>query len=393
MIVSIYYVILFIAQIVLLRNFVGNKDNTWLTVFSLEISSIVSSVLVIFYSVFRFDDFKWTSIGLIISSVLAMLCYMIMIGISFIIKITKKKKLEVNDVRINAVKTIFKMLGVVVLCLLTFVFAETKLYDASAREKEIIRQEELISAKQSVLNYLEKKYGSGNFSVVDVKNSGYMDSFDDDPYTYEMILSSDYMNENFTVTVVNDSYKILEDDFLDEYYAEKLGVSNLKEYLIDYRIKELNDIMSDKFDVIISFGDQSIYDYGEEYYGKIPDLSVLAKEVKLFDPKIDINADISNKDDLLNYLVDLTRFYIKEFDKTNINYSRESEYFRYKYDYTKLGVYDYTDQYEGYGGYVYAGEYKWSDEEGHYVQEKEDEIVRINVMGKVTTYNLSDIIK
>lgn len=398
MIVSLFYVSLLIVQIVLLINFVRNKENMWLYLFSLEISSIISSGLVIGYSVFRIHYFEWTSVVLIILSVLAILVYMLMIMISFVIKITKNKEIEVNNVGINATKKytskiIFKVLGVVLLCLLLFVSAETKLYDIGVDEQEIIRQENLITARKSVLDYLKNKYGNGNFSIVDVKNSEGKNSFDYEPYIYEMTLSSNYMNENFNVIIASETNHIQQDDFLDKYYYEKLGISNLKEYLIDYRIEELNNSISEKFDATISFSDQSIYDYGKEYYGKIPDLSVLAKDVKLYDPKIDINADITNEDDLLSYLVDLTKFYIKEFDKTNIGYSYESEYFRYKYDYTKFGIYDYTDQYEGYGGYVYAGEYKWSDEKEHYVREKEDEIVRINVMGKVITYALEDIIE
>ena len=75
------------------------------------------------------------------------------------------------------------------------------------------------------------------------------------------------------------------------------------------------------------------------------------------------------------------------------HYSQTDKYFRYKYDYTKLGVYNYTDQFNGYGGYVLAGDYKYSEEKGHYVLINEDKIIRINIMGKVTTFNVEDILK
>ena len=35
----------------------------------------------------------------------------------------------------------------------------------------------------------------------------------------------------------------------------------------------------------------------------------------------------------------------------------------------------------------------YSEDKKHYVAENEDKIVRINVMGNVTTYNLDDILK
>ena len=95
---------------------------------------------------------------------------------------------------------------------------------------------------------------------------------------------------------------------------------------------------------------------------------------------------------MLNYLVKFTKFYIKDFDTSNITYLQTNKYFRYKYDYTKLGVNDYSDQYDGYGGYVFAGNIKYSEEQGHYVTEDEDTIVRINIMGEVTTFNLKDIL-
>ena len=90
-------------------------------------------------------------------------------------------------------------------------------------------------------------------------------------------------------------------------------------------------------------------------------------------------------------MVKVSRFFIKDFDSSNIIYSQTSKYFRYKYDYTKLGVNNYTDQYNGYGGYVSAGNYKYSEEQGRYVVEDEDTIVRINIMGNVTTFNYETI--
>ena len=128
-------------------------------------------------------------------------------------------------------------------------------------------------------------------------------------------------------------------------------------------------------------------------YGQIPNIDELSNFVELHDPKIEIKEDLKTKDELLNYLVKFSKFFIKDFDTSNITYSQTSKYFRYKYDYTKLGVNNYTDQYNGYGGYVLAGNYKYSEEQGRYVVEDEDTIVRINIMGNVTTFNIEDILK
>ena len=133
--------------------------------------------------------------------------------------------------------------------------------------------------------------------------------------------------------------------------------------------------------------------YLDKNYGQIPTIDELSDFVELRDPKIEIKEDLKTKDDLLNYLVKFSKFFIKDFDTSNITYSQTSKYFRYKYDYKKLGVNNYTDQYNGYGGYVLAGNYKYSEEQGRYVVEDEDTIVRINIMGNVTTFNIKDILE
>lgn len=193
--------------------------------------------------------------------------------------------------------------------------------------------------------------------------------------------------------MLKDENKIYKDQFLNVYYKEKEDIDDLDNYLIGCEVKKLDESISKEFNASIDFNNKSMGNYKDNNYGYIPSIDEISIYAELEDPKIDIKEELTTKEELLNYLVKFTKFFIKDLDKTNIKYNQSNKYFRYKYDYKKLGVNNYTDQYNGYAGYVLAGEYIYSYEKERYVLEDEDKIVRINILGNVSTYNLEDILK
>lgn len=89
----------------------------------------------------------------------------------------------------------------------------------------LIQQISLKSREKYIVNYLENKYGNGNYKVVDIKGdytyNGIIDKYLSG-YYYE--IKSDYMNNTFIIRI-DDRVLYIEDDyFLPLYYSEKYNL-------------------------------------------------------------------------------------------------------------------------------------------------------------------------
>lgn len=397
--ITIFYFLLLIVQIVMLIKTIKktNKKN-WSLLLSTIILSIALVVVFFTYSWINMNYIGWNFIAyLIINSITGSL-YLLMLIISILIKVIKNKKNNVQKLEENESekKSIKKVLIIntltIVITFLIALFIEDLPYKIEQKNDRLAENK----AREKIIILLNQQYGNGNFEIVEMveKNICYGCSWMGPGVDgYEFTISTNYLDKNFIVSLTKENFEIYENDFLIEYYKENLGITDLENYLKDYKLKKLNEIISQNFNAEIGFNNIFMKDYSDINYGQIPTIEELSNYVELHDPKIEIKEDLKTKDDLLNYLVKFSKFFIKDFDTSNITYSQTSKYFRYKYDYTKLGVYNYTDQYNGYGGYVLAGNYKYSEEQGRYVIEDEDTIVRINIMGNVTTFNIEDILK
>ena len=392
--ITIFYILLLIVQIIMLV--IAIKNNTkknWSLLISTILSSIILVIVFFICTWFSYDYIGWNIISYIVINSIAEALFILMLVISSIIKviIKKKKKSEKEEDKKIIKKTIIINIITIFIAFLIALFIEDLPYKIEQKNNKIAEE----NAKKQIIVLLNKQYGDGNFKIVKMeeKNLCYDCSWltsGTDGFEFE--ISTKYFDKNFIVSLTKDKFKIYNNDFLKEYYCSKIGTEDLESYLKDYKVKKLNDSLSQNFNAEIRFNNTSIKDYSNVEFGKIPTIDELSNYVDLQDPKFEIKDDLKTKEDLLNYLVKFTKFYIKDFDTSNITYLQTNKYFRYKYDYTKLGVNDYSDQYDGYGGYVFAGNIKYSEEQGHYVTEDEDTIVRINIMGEVTTFNLKDIL-
>lgn len=392
--ITIFYFLLLIVQIVMLVKTVKktNKKN-WSLLLSTIITSIALVIVFFTYSWVNMNYIGWNFIVYLIINIITGAVYVLMLIISIIMKVIKNKKYKTQKLEENKLKKslIITTLTIVIVFLIAL-FIEDLPYKIEQKNDKIAENK----AKEQIIILLNQQYGDGNFEIVEMVEEdicygcSWMGPGVDG---YEFTMSTDYLNKNFIVSLRKENFEIYENDFLSEYYKEKLGITDLENYVKDYKVKKLNEIISQSFNAEINFNNIFMKDYSDINYGKIPTIEELSNYVELHDPKIEIKEDLKTKDDLLNYLVKFSKFFIKDFDTSNITYSQTSKYFRYKYDYTKLGVNNYTDQYNGYGGYVLAGNYKYSEEQGRYVVEDEDTIVRINIMGNVTTFNIEDILK
>ena len=392
--ITFFYILLLVVQIVMLiLSIKNNTKKNWSLLISTILSSIILVIVFFICTWFSDDYIGWNIISYIIINFIAEVIFILMLVISSIIKvkIKKKKKPEKEEDKKIIKKTIIINIITIFIAFLIALFIEDLPYKIEQKNNKIAEDK----ARKQIIVLLNKQYGDGNFKIVKMeeKNLCYDCSWltsGTDGFEFE--ISTKYFDKNFIVSLTKDKFKIYDNKVLNEYYREKLGTEDLDTYLRDYKVKKLNDSLSQSFNVEIRFNNTDIKEYSNVEFGKIPTIDELSNYVELQDPKFDIKENLKTKEELLNYLVKLTKFYIKDFDTSNITYLQTNKYFRYKYDYTKLGVNDYSDQYDGYGGYVLAGNIKYSEEKKQYVTEDEDTIVRINIMGEVTTFNLKDIL-
>ena len=396
--IAIFYFLLLMFQIIMLVKTIKktNKKNWWILLSTIVFSIILVGIFFVYTWINGSYIGGWNFLGYLIINIMAVSVYIFMFIISVIMKIIKNKKNKeqkfVENERDN--KTIKNSLIInivsIFIMFLIALFIEDLPYKIEQKNDKIAEN----NAKEQIIILLNQQYGDGNFEIVEmVEENICYDGMGPGCEGYEFTMSTDYLNQKFIVSLTKENFEIYENNFLDEYYKENLGITDLENYLKEYKVKKLNEIISQSFNAKIDFNNIFMDNYLDKNYGQIPTIDELSDFVELRDPKIEIKEDLKTKDDLLNYLVKFSKFFIKDFDTSNITYSQTSKYFRYKYDYKKLGVNNYTDQYNGYGGYVLAGNYKYSEEQGRYVVEDEDTIVRINIMGNVTTFNIKDILE
>lgn len=392
MIILCSCILLFIYEIYLLiKNIKDNTKENNIQLLLTIIVSIVSIVLFFFIMYFSVDTIGWNFIYYLLVSVIFFTLYIIMLIVSSIIISIKKRKDVKNDKMTVNKKLIVSSL-VIFIGLLLSTLIELHPYEVEERKNKEMAN----NARKQVLVLLNKKYGNGNFKILDMSEGNICENcFLVKPSVsgYKFVISSDYLNDNFQISLTKDKLKVYKDNFLDVYYKENENIDDLEGYLKDYEINKLNDELFKNFNASISFYNTISDKYIENKYGHVPSVEELANTVELYDPIININEELTTRKDLLNYLVKFTKYFINDLDKTNIKYKQTEKYFRYKYDYKKLTDISENEKNNNGNGYVLAGEYKYSYENDRYILENADKLVRINILGKVSIYNLEDILK
>lgn len=235
-------------------------------------------------------------------------------------------------------------------------------------------------AKKDVMTYLELRYGNGDYKIDKIKYIGGCDILGNcRPDGYKINLDTNYFDKSFNVVILKGTSQIYSDNFIEVLAKEKWDIdSDIYNYIAELAFDKLNEDISKKYNVKISFDNKEVdKNFDFLLYEKLPTVDDLIESTRFYDPKIEITADLTSESQLLEFLKDFTKYYIEEFSTNQFFYSQESKYFRYKFDYGKLGVEDYKDQYNGYGGYVFTNDNK---------------TIRINIMGEVKEYTIEEIL-
>ena len=327
----ILYIVLFIINIIFLVKSIKSKDNkNWIITFSINISSIISTLLVGIYSLFN-HYMNWECFKYLLICFLTLGSYLILLIIGFIFKVVeiqKNKKLNIVTQKLDKkIKYKSFLIPFLIILLLTsgvcfvnyFSYVinkrgELTSYD-SIKEKEINKMVDFLNNKynlniksNSCVYYREQDYSRhtdifGNGGTFDI------------PY----LAVFNYNDEPITVAdrkgFISDNKQLMEIyDLLIDYYYKKTGIKfDFIEFSKSYSGKSIgnsniiNSILQTKFNSLIT--DLNIEQF-LDYILKEPDLYIsFYINDSYIDDKETLIYDLTNK---LMYLKDYTNIEILE---------------------------------------------------------------------------------
>lgn len=209
----------------------------------------------------------WDSLGYAIIFILfvgSTLIYLLIINfITFIIRKVKKINYKNNTLMFK------KELIVSLIAIALFL---PIIYGLSFEKKiiyEDIKREEI--AKEKALDYLNKKYGNGEFKIIERIDDEYNEYF-------LFTVSTKYLDTEFNIDLNYDDLTIFDEDFIFKYYSEELNeeilnYNQLESYIENYlRLEMLNKYNIDVEYTYINF-DEELFE--KTYFGEIPSFDKL----------------------------------------------------------------------------------------------------------------------
>lgn len=264
------YIIEVIIQICLIARFGKNNDiKDW-------VKFLGSIIAVFIFDIIAFYSFTTNSVGF--ESVLLtlficgfILCFnFILLMVGLIIKNSNKYLGDVNVQRTSKI-LFFKSVLITLICNLIILFIIPAL----------IQRVVLGYGETHIINYLQQKYGNGNYEVVNVVKS-YAGTFNESLSSYRYEIKSDYIKDTFIIEIEDEFRYIMCDYFLPVYYSEKYklsterGFEEFEEYI-------QNNTEVEKFSIRDIFMNYARFNNGVEYnqnyfivpenYGKIPSIN------------------------------------------------------------------------------------------------------------------------
>lgn len=397
MIISVFFAILLLLQIAGLffcrrermRGHYGlAKGTVW---FMFALSMVYDLILVIAVNVYG----RYLGWGIIlywlIGGIFAVLSIIVLVIGLLMFRKDKKGKYQGSRKKLYITATV--LLSVAFVCTMLW---EMKHYQLTRTEINEPTKEDEEKGQQIALWYLRMKYGDGDYQLknqeLGARRSNGM--FGGSYRGFDLTYSTSFMASEFQITVDIFDEKVLDDTFLEAYYKETEGIDDLADYLVKYKISRLNEMIPADYKATISFANYGYEKSADVLYMKIPTLQDLCESVRLEDPRFTIEKDLKTEEEFLQYLKELLICFKINFSTAKITYLQESEYFRYKFDYSKIGMIDKqaaVDHYDGFGGYVLAGKFVTSEDGTHYENVDADKLVQICINTKVYEVTLEEL--
>lgn len=197
--------------------------------------------------------------------------------------INKIKKFNIEKDENEFLNNKLKLMVIVVCLFIPIIYGVVgnKLYNLSENRKEV-------TAQKNVINYLNQKYGDGNYKIKKIDKGNICKNCFAFTYIkgYTLFVTTDYFANDFEVTITKDNFKIREDGFIFEYLKSLTG-ENIYDYydIEEYFNKKISNEINNKF--------------LEQYNAKI-NLEINLDEEKLKEYNFNSLPSIKNIEDLLN---------------------------------------------------------------------------------------------
>lgn len=305
----VIYLILFFHKIFLLRNksFISKKIK-WPFYFSSLFAEVISLlniyVILVEYIGCSFSDFIsfcMFSLCIIVENIVFLI-----VGIILYIKEKKKKKYNKKiNYKSSIITIILSFLGI---CLLFGVFSALPVFYKNDIEKYI---------EESIINYLESKYGDGDFKVKTISKeySGGLFGESEEFIGYTSYVKTSYLKNDYIYVSIDgidkESINISYDSFIGDYYdKDKDDTIYYFEYIKDIKESRVKSEYKNRFNIDI---DGYYYSYEVPFgFGRIPNEEELIDFTKIIETSIEL--DLSNNhmfvEDKFGYLYDITKFSI-----------------------------------------------------------------------------------
>lgn len=239
--------------------------------------------------------------------------------ISFITWLVVRKKTVKTDYKSKLIITIPL---IIVFCLLSMSFGYQSLLSEKARREEF---------SESVLWYVNRKYGDNNYKIVDIYN--WNDciwaclTHNPGGNTYEFTLKSDKLNDEFIVMIDIGTKEVIGDTFIEHYGIEsnwcdaeyddvKYIESAFWDCLHEKKSALENSYIVNKDDYVVEFD----YDFVEdEHMNEVPDFDTVSNFMKMKFKRFVINKQFDNVEstEFKTFIIDLYNHYVKYYKKYN----------------------------------------------------------------------------
>lgn len=311
-------IILFIVKIKVLRKELKeNKKRYWPIYFSSLFAEVTSLIGVYFIQAeligVTLDEFIFSLLISLVSIIENII--LLIVGIVFFIKQNKKLKNKKNKgKKYTLIKIILTFISVWIFSLL---ISAIPVIHKSEIEKYI---------ETYVEDYMTKKYGNGNFKVVNIAKNYEGGLWEPEVHSgYYVKIKNSYTNGIISMFIdgtTKETIKVSSEFLLQDYHDEYEDYDYLTDYIKSKKVKKVEEAYQKEFNVDVDF---SCYYKVPDDYGHIPSIDELVElcpvNTKHISITINDHVELKNEWDYIKRLAKYSLNYFNDEEEVNIYYT------------------------------------------------------------------------
>ncbi len=276
-------------------------------------TQILSIICLVFYYVINgvFNKYdNWNSLGVFFRTILYGFIYTISLVISLIIR----SKVQIETIENNIKQIQFILLGSIILLVSIATMVDIKPFIVEKNNRETF--------SKIVVEYLNSKYGNGEFKVSNITDNGKC-FLGCGPDTYTFKMTSKHLNNTFFVDIDKTTKKVESDGFMIEYtkqnkWCEEPKENKSSECILEsfYYDEDTYYYSSEIYKVFINL------EYNQKYldlkYGKLPEIGDIKRNIYLEFNNFSISKEFSSEEEFKSFIIDFYKKYLEGYSYENI---------------------------------------------------------------------------